>query len=273
MKFLNIMTVASISFAFNIMPYGAYVNYSNKALKDNAYVAGIYASFFKSPFKFEFDAEATKITYKDNTPEWNQQDLTAVVNYYKGYNFAYKIGIHNIFINQNGNKDDYDKVFFLGMLYYKYLKYNVGIDIFYSMYDGFNVTQLSPKIGFNFGNYYSPEGSFYFEARLNQIHISNSNQTPHQDYTNLDFKLQNFKGPWVTTLKGNFGRNAYKVDNGGFVVYNLGNEYKYSVGLKVNYSLNTYSSVGIGYSVSNYKLNIGGNAHSSTVVVEYSRAF
>ena len=42
------------------------------------------------------------------------------------------------------NNDNYDNVAIAGIEYYKYLKYNVGGDFYYSSYDGFNVKQFSP---------------------------------------------------------------------------------------------------------------------------------
>ena len=277
-KVLSIALLASLGFSLgiNIMPYGGYIDYSSKALKDKSVVGGVYLSYFKSPFKLELDAEATKITYKDeyNIPDWNQRDLTAVFHYYKGYNWDFKAGVHNIFIDQDGNDDNYDKVLFGGILYYKYLKYNLGVDYYYSDYDNFHVSQVSPKFGFNFGNSYSSIGSFYAEAKINYIKISNKDiaGTPKNHYVNTDVKLQNFKGKWMTEIKGSFGKNAYKVANGGFVVYNLGNEYKYSAGVDVNYYLNKTTSFKIGYTKSKYEVN-NDNAYANIYTLSLSKSF
>ena len=219
-KLLSVALITVAGFAADIMPYGAYLDYSSNALKDKGYVLGVYGSFTTQPYKFEIDAEHTNIKYKSSTnlDDWKQNDLTLIGNFYQGSNYAYKAGIHNIWAKQGG-ESEYDKVFILGAMYYEYLKYNVGADVYYSDYKGFHVSQFSPKIGFNFGDYNSYEGSFYLEGKYNYIHVSN-NMANKSNYSNFDLKLQNFNGPWTTTLDASLGKNAYKVANDGFVVYN-----------------------------------------------------
>ena len=275
-KLLSIALLSTLGFSADIMPYGAYMDYSSAAYKDKGYIAGIYGSFTKLPFKAEIDAEHTRIKYKDkfNIDDWKQNDLTFIGHYFQGYNFAYKAGIHNIWVKQ-GSESDYDKVFILGALYYQYLKYNVGVDAYYSDYEdngGFNVFQISPKIGFNFGNYYSETGSFYGELKYNHIHINKDNITPKSNYSNVDIKLQNFKGPWTTTVNVSFGKSAYKVANDGFVVYTTGDEYKYSAGLSVNYALSKKESIKAGYTKSKYN-NGTDDCYSNVYTLSYSRAF
>ena len=274
-KLLSIALLASLGFSATVvMPYGAYVDYSNKAAKDKAIIGGIYLSYFKSPFKLELDPEATNITYKGTTPNWNQKDLTGVFHYYKGYNWDFKVGIHNIFIDQTGNSDNYDKVLFGGIKYYKYLKYNMGMDYYYSTYDGFHVSQITTKMGFNFGNYYSETGSFYAEAKINYINISESNIAKQNNYTNVDLKLQNYQGPWMTELYTSLGKNSYKVANDGFVVYNTGEEYKYSIGMNIKYNIEKTLSFEIGGSMSKYTLdNTTTDATSTTVSASFTKTF
>jgi len=274
-KLLSIAALVSLGFSATVvMPYGAYLNYSNKALKDKAVIGGMYLSYFKSPFKLELDPEATKITYKDNIPDWNQRDLTSVLHYYAGYNWDFKVGVHNIFVDQSGNSDKYDKVLFGGIKYYRYLKYNMEMDYYYSTYDGFHVSQITPKIGFNFGNYYSEAGSFYAEAKLNYIKISDTNVANKDNYTDIDLKLQNYQGYWMTELFASLGKNAYKVANDGFVVYNTGGEYKYSAGINLNYYLSKTLSVKVGFSRAKYTLdNSNTDVFSNTYVASISKSF
>jgi len=277
MKKLSLVAfLATLGFSANInmMPYGGYIDYSSKALKDNGIIGGVYLSYFESPFKLELDAEATKITYKDNTPDWKQKDLTGVFHYYEGYNWDFKVGIHNIFIDQDRNDNNYNKVLFGGILYYEYLKYNVGIDYYYSDYDGFNVSQITPKVGFNFGDYNSLIGSFYTEIKVNYINISDKDKagTPKDNYTNVDLKLQNYQGKWMIEIYGSLGKNAYKVANDGFVVYNLGEEYKNSAGVNANYYFDKTMSFKFGFSRSKYEVN-NNNAYANIYTISLSKSF
>ena len=274
-KLLSVAVIVSLGVAADIMPYGAYLDYSSNALKDNGYVLGVYGSLLKKQYKFELDAEHTNIKYKKsaNLDDWKQTDLTFVANYYKGYNYAFKAGIHNIWTKQGGN-NEYDKVFVLGGLYYEYLKYNAGADFYYSDYKDFNVYQISPKIGFNFGHYNSNTGSFYAEATYNYIHISDKIKagSNKNNYSNLDIKLQNFKGSWTSTINLSLGKNAYKVANGGFVVYNLGEEYKYSADFSVQYAINKNDNIKVSYSRSKYN-NGSEDSYSNVYSIFYLRAF
>jgi hypothetical protein len=254
------------------MPYGSYIDYSSNTLKDKARLGGIYASYYKWPVKIEMDGKILKIDYKDDIPDWNQRDFTLKGNYYYKTNWLFNAGIHNIWTKQYENEYHYDKVIFGGIDYYKYLKYNVGVDYYYSNYKGFDVSQVTPKVGFNFGNYYSKIGSFYLEGKYNHIHISKENIAPDDTYNNFDLKLQNFKGPWTTTLKTTFGKFAYKVANDGFVVYNTGDEYKYGYGVSVNYVFKRVNSINFSFERDKFDSN-NQEAFSNIYIISFSRSF
>jgi hypothetical protein len=272
-KLFLISSIAALGFAYSVstvMPYGSLINYSGSTYKDDAKLGGVYASYYKWPFKLEVDGEFLKIDYKNNLHPWLQRDFTFKANYYYKQNWLCSGGIHNFWIQQNSDYK-YNKVFFAGLDYYQYLKYNEGIDFYYSKYQDFDVKQASLKYGINFGNYYSYDGAFYFECKYNYIHISEKDIAPDDNYHNFDLKLQNFKGPWTTTLKATLGRFAYKVANDGFVVYNTGNEYKYGYGISINYVYNKVNSIKVSFDRSEFKE--GGNSHSNTYLISYSRAF
>jgi len=272
-KLLLIAALASLGFSATVvMPYESFVDYSKKSLKKEGNVLGVYFSYFKSPFKIEIDPETTKIKYRDNTSDWNQVDLTTVFHYYVGYNLAFKVGIHQIFIDQNGNNDNYDKVLFGSILYYQYLKYNVGFDYYYSTYNGFNVQQITPKLGFNFGNYYSRIGSFYFQLKGNFINISGNSEIDKKNYSNFDIKLQNFKGKWVREIKISKGESRYKVANDGFVVYDTGDKYRYNIGASLGYFVKKNLSLKAGFSRSKYIID-SNNAYSNTYSISFTKTF
>ena len=261
---------SSFLFAANFMPYGAYLTYNNST-KDSGYVGGIYASDLESPYKLEFDAEYLDITYNNGSPDYTESDITLIGHYYEGYNYDYKLGIHNIFVTQTGNKA-YNQVFIGGILYYKTLQYNYGADLYISSYDNFSVYQITPKAGYNFGNYYSFLGSFYVEGKFNFINISNKGYAPHQDYRNLDFKVSNYNGPYVTTIEASFGKNAYKVASDGYSVYNLGEEYEKSYTARFKYKFDKTDSFEVSYSRSFFTEN-NINASSKVYLLSYVTMF
>ena len=273
-KLLSLALLASLGFSAKItlIPYGSYLHYTNST-KNHGYLGGIYSSFFTFPFKTEIDTEFTKLKYNYGMPDYYQRDLTLVEDYYFKDHYKIRAGIHNIFTSQ-GSSNHYQKVLFGGILYYQYLKYNAGLNYYYSTYEGFDVSQITPHIGFNFGNYYSYTGSFYASADINFINISNKNaaHTPQDNYVNGDVLLTNYQGRWATTIKASIGKYAYKVANGGFVVYNLGDEYHYSYGLNVSYDVNKRSAFKLGFTRSKFKEN-GKDGYSNVYVASYTLSF
>ena len=274
-KLLSIALISSVGFSYTLfMPYGSYVDYSKKISKEKAYDGGVYLSYFKWPFKVELGGEYLDIKYKSssNINDYIEKDATFVFNNYIGKNYLIKAGIRDMFVKQ----DSYDnnKVWIAGILYYEYLKYNLGVDYYYSSYNNFNVKQFTPHFGFNFGNYYSDIGSFYLDTKVNFIKISNQIKANSRDdnYVDMDIALSNYKGPWTTTLKGTFGRSSYKVSNGGFVVYNLGDEYKYSFGLDISYRFNKFNTLTIGYKRDKFIQN-NIDAFSNSYLLTYSLSF
>jgi len=240
---ISIIATSSIFASSSAMLFSGYLDYSSGSIKDKGYYGGLYASYFSSPYKLELDVEHAEISYKDNTPKYKQTDLTLAANYYVGYNNSFRLGIHNIFIDQENNPNKYDNILFAGLLHYKTYKYNFGFDIYRSDYDGFNVVQISPKGGFNFGDYKSSLGSFYLGGQLNFIDISKAGYTSKREYVNLDLKLQNFNGAFTNELFGSLGKSAYKVANSGYSVYNLKEEYKYTYGASVAYKFKNSSNL------------------------------
>jgi hypothetical protein len=274
-KMLLLSSVVALSFAYSssvVMPYGSYIDYSSKSLKDKAKLGGVYYSYYKWPVKIEVDGEILKIDYKYGIPDWKQRDLTLKGNYFYERNWVFNLGVHNLWVKQYNDDYDYSKVFFAGFNYYKYLRCNGGVDYYYSDYNGFNVYQLTPKFGFNFGNYYSEMGSFYAEAKYNYIHISKKDIVPDDTYNNFDLKLQNFQGPWTTTLKTTFGKFAYKVANDGFVVYNTGDEYKYGYGISVNYNFDKINNIKLSFERDKSEEN-NNDVFANVYGIYYSRAF
>ena len=295
MKKLILSAIAvSAIFATEITPYTSFINYSKDTSKDYANVFGVYLSQYKSPYKIELDGEYMRLKYK-NSPDYKQSDLTLIINYFQGSNYKYRVGIHNIFAsnpetvvnyqppsmrNPSGTTttttkyvNSYDYVLFGGVTYYQYLKFDADLNIYYSNYENLNVVQVSPSYGYSFGNYYSTIGSFYLKGTLNYINLSNSDAAPKDNYFNVDLKLENYKGPWVTTLNASLGKTAYKVAKDGFVVYNLGEEYKNSYSVSVGKKLknNDYVSGSVEYST--FEETPGYEASSTTFLINYMHNF
>lgn len=259
-----------------VMPYSAYIKYGGGTTKNHGFVAGLYTSVKKGLNKAELNLEHTKIYYNSSSTrsKLDQSDLTFIYTRYQGYNLLYKAGFH--YIASGDTQTDNGKVFMLGASYYKYLKYNVGANLYYSDYHNstpsLHIWQLNPHAGYNFGNYYSSIGSFYLQADYNYIHINNAtSHSLNNNYHSFGLSLSNYNGPWTTTISGWIGKRVYMVDNGGFTVYNLGEEYKAGIKLSTQYAISSKSSIKAQYEYSKFK-DVS-NAHSNTFLLSYTHTF
>ena len=276
---ISIFASLVLAKSFTVMPYGAYLNYSGGTYKDYGYAAGLYMSYYdvipkyNSGMKWELNLEDDYINYKNNIKDYRSLGSTVIANWYYGYNYAFKAGVNHQKINNSGSSE-HSNVYIFGAKYYKYLKYNVGIDYYKTIYDKpaekLNINQFSPYVGVNFGNYYSKIGSFYGEIKFNYIY-SNKYLATKKRYSNVDILLSNYEGRFTTTLKASLGKTAYKVANGGFVFYNTGDEYKNSYGIDVSYALNKSTSVKVSYSRATFTEN--STAHSDTVMLSVTKGF
>ena len=265
-------TLALAKTSTTIMPYSAYVKYSD-SIKDKAYVVGFYSSIYSFPNKFELGLENIDVQYNNGIKDLDQNDITAVYTRYFGKNYFVKGGVH--YINSDDKPTDEGIVGVFGVNYYKYLKYNLGLDVYYSKYKNYQpkelkVLQLRPYAGINFGKYSSKWGSFYLEAEVNYIK-PNSPATYgfSKSYTSVGLKLTNYNGKWTTSIGGWAGKKLFAVDNGGFTVYNLGEVYKAGVDASVDYAFRPTTHLKVKYSCSKFTEGKT-KAHSSAIAATLS---
>ena len=267
-------SVAMAQNSYDLLPYAGYIDYSGTTTKDYGYVGGIYFSSLESPWKIELDAEHTDIKYQDQD-DLKQSDFTAKLNYYEGYNLAYNMGLH--YIDTTDTLTDKGLIYMGGISYYQTLKYNVGMDIYYSDYSNLSTSptifQFSPKAGINFGNYNSKIGSFYTEAKLDYIKPSKNKSENYlkSSYTSIEVTLNNYNGKFTTSINGWAGKRAYAIENGGFIVNNLSNEQTGGFKISENYKLDSAQSVKMEYSYTKFKEL--GDASSDTILASYNYAF
>ena len=251
---------------YNILPYMGIMGYTGTTTKSVGVVSGLYLSDFKSPWKTEFDVEYSLIKYKDNTPTLKQNDFTLLVNYFQGYNLAYKFGIH--YISSTDELTNLGKIFTLELLYYKTLKYNIGIDYYYSDYSNSTtpttIKQISPKFGFNIGDYYSAIGSFYIETKIDYIQAN-------KNYSSTEFKFNNYNGNFTTSLGIWMGERSFEVAKAGFVVNNSSIKQTGGFSISESYKIDKTSTLKLEYSKTNFEEN--GNSNSKVILASYSYSF
>jgi len=268
-------SVAMAKTAITAMPYSAYINYTSPS-KDNAYVVGLYSSFYNFPNKLEIGAENINIKYNNGQPDLDQNDFTAVYTRYIAKNYYLKGGLH--YINSDDSTTNHGIVGIFGINYYKYLKYNLGLDVYYSKYKDYKpkslkVLQLTPYIGINFGKYSSKYGSFYLKANYNYIKPNSASTFGLENsYNSFGLSLTNYNGKFTTSLGGWVGKKVFAVDNSGFTVYNLGEVFKAGVNASVDYAIRPTTHIKLKYSYTKFKES-GKKAHSNTVATSLSHTW
>jgi len=275
-KVLMSVATAGALFAQNLsfMPYGAYINYSD-SIRDDAYILGLYGSDKVDRLLLEGGLEYMHIDYKPSAAQdyYKQSTLTMMGTYYYQNNWAFKGGVVNIWSKTDQSSTNYDNVFKLAAQYYEYLKYNIEGALYYSNYDNFDVYQGTLKAGQNFLIEEFANNSFYIEAGINQIRISKKGYAPKQNYTNFDLRFDIYDPAWMASFKASMGKSAYKVANDGWIVYNLGEEYKYSVGVQWTYYIDRSSSLKVGYTRSKFNENTPKDSNADVFLLSFARAF
>jgi hypothetical protein len=260
---------------YTSLPYLGYIKYTGTTAKKDGNVKGVYFSIFKSPWKVEFDVEGTTITYKDSTADLAQGDFSMFLTYYKGYNLAYNFGVH--YIDSTDLLTDGGQVYKLGMLCYKSYEWNKGIDVYYSNYTNLSTSpkliQISPKIGFNFGDYYSSIGSFYVETKIDYIKVLENQAINNLSkvYRSIDLTLNNYNGKFTTSFNGWVGKRSFAVENGGFIVNNIGDEQNGGFKIAEEYKVNKVQSFKLEYSYTKFKEN--GNSATRTYLLSFNYGF
>ncbi len=277
-SFLLLASAATLAIAktsITLMPYSAYINYSGSAKKD-AYVIGTYASFYNLENKLELALENINISYNNGLKDLDQNDFTAIFTRSFAKNYALKGGFH--YIDSDDKATNKGLVGILGFNYYNYLKYNLGLDVYYSKYKDYKpkelkLVQVKPYAGINFGDYNSKFGSFYLEANYNYIK-PNSAATfgLKKSYNSFGVKLTNYKGKFTSSIGAWAGKRVFAVTNGGFSVYNLGEVYKGGVDASFNYALNPKTNITLKYNYSKFD-EANKKAHSNTAALLLSHTW
>ncbi len=248
---LSIMSVSlvigssyAIPMKFSTSIYSAGLSYDKSLTKDDGYVVGVYGYWgIGLQHSLEFGLDYTHINYKNNQPDLDQTDLTFIYTNYSFNKTKLKIGFH--YIDSDDKLSDGGTTVILGFDKYEPYRWNAGVDLFYTKYNdyinlngskGLDVYQITPKVGFYFGDYYK-YGSFYLETLA--TYIKHSDDVGFgKSFVSLEERINYYIKKFAFTLSVWGGKRSFFVDNGGFVVYNLQEKYKYGVSFKAGYSFN-----------------------------------
>ncbi|WP_200762278.1 hypothetical protein [Nitrosophilus alvini] len=260
---LSLIAIAALAGEnISVVPFAGYLDYGSKSVKDNGYFGGVYVSKEFDLQKVELQYEYLKVKYKNDEPDLEQNDFTAVYTNYFDDNYLARAGLH--FIDSDDYLTDGGYILFGGLKYFQAFDFDAGIDVFYTHYDNFDpslgVWQFSPS----FGKYIKgcSYGDFYVEGKYNYItfksskitqtvvnqssgmsamgkkstHIIQRSEEYTDSYNSFEFNLANYYGKFTTKASVWIGKQAFGVRDGGFTVYNLAEIHKGGAALQTRYS-------------------------------------
>jgi len=276
-RILSIAVISVIASANTLSFFGGGISYK-KSIKKYGNFAGLYFTNYKknSSSFFELNYKKLFINYKKTFNNYSSNKLSIVLNQ------KFSSSLFNImpYVSYSGiwekqyNKN-FSKVYNLGA---RFFNVNTNLifnpSIYYSCYKDFNVIQPTFSIGY----YYYPNlidndiGYFYIQGNVNYIKFTKRGVMPKNSYKNYDISITNFYKNLQTTIKGSFGKFAYKNENKGFITYNFKEEYKYEYNIDVMGKINNKYFVGINFDYLKLTKNYN-NAETLTGYVYIGKRF
>jgi hypothetical protein len=280
-SFLGLMLVtAATVFASDIKtyiaPYETYINYDNSDIKKDGYSFTLYGSISlnEGTHILEFSYGNTHLNYKGNGTDWNQNDYAFAYTNYMLFPFYVKVGYHYIDTPNTDISDDAN-VYFADAGYVKRYNWNAGAGIYYSNYrNDIEVFQFTPHAGKYFWrDYYR---GFYIGLNANWINLDKHEKLglSKQNYYSAGLSVSYFTPKYSVGVKGWAGEAIFKVDKGGFIVYNLKEKYKGGAGLFGTYYFNKKINVSANFDYNTYKeVDTGRNVNTYVVTISLGYSF
>jgi len=269
------ITTFSKPISIYVEPFFTGIDYHNSKFKKDGYSTTLYGSVSleNGVHLFEGAYGYTHLNYKNLNTNWNQNDYVIAYTNYQLFPWYFKIGYHYI-ASPNTDISKSSNTFFVDLGWIKKYAYSYGIFLSYSKYRRkVSTVELRPHAGFYYwldfyrGFYYSIDGTWIRINNQKNIGVTQKN------YFSLQGSITYFTPQYSLGLSLWGGKRTFMVDNGGFVIYNLRERYKYGVNLNGRYYFNRRVSVGVQFGYNKYKelsTNKNVSVFTSTVSVGFS---
>ncbi len=244
-----LMSVKSYA-ATTFIGYGSYINYADDPVKSSGYSLTNYISSGNLVHNFEFGINYSKINLLEPTlveskneyvTSYTMWNFTEAYSNWGGWikNMAFRVGFHYM-SSKDDDFSDRGKIVFGDITYFIPYKFYLGTEGITSQYttpDGdLRVFQITPHI--NFRAFFSiVYGSLYMGGKAYIIALNNPQYVNIRGYTHYSYEgwLTYHYGDFSTTLSLWSGDQIFAVKNGGFVVYNLAENFTSGSTLNINY--------------------------------------
>ncbi len=241
--------------------YQTYINYHNSNVKKNGYASTVYLSMGNGINNYvQIGASYTHINYKTGS-NLNQKDFTFTYTNTNQIlkNHSFTLGMH--YIKSDDTLTDNGYTLFFDITHFKYkgylFRWSTGVGVFYSRYTkqtNFTVLQLTPHASFKiFADY--KRGGLYADVLGYYIHVSNADRIGVRKSNNISLEgdIRYYYGKYDFKLGAWLGNQVFAVKNGGFVVYNLKEEYRGGILGGIGYSFTYRLRISFNLGVSRYE--------------------
>jgi len=192
----------------------------------------------KQAIKYNNDSNSSNFTQTNYSVQYNIDiendiDVYTTLNYIQSSNTKYS-GIYSVLL---GSKKKFDSFTF-------------GLNLSYSDYNNVSVKsvkQISPYIGFSFGDYNSLMGNFYTKIIYDTISLDSNLLGLKKDYSTYSVSLthskrnfQNFVGYW-------FKDHLFALRDDGLTIQNFEEIYENALSISSKYNFSPFTSLQISF--------------------------
>jgi hypothetical protein len=222
--------------AVDALTYSGWVSYQQSVYKDHAYLAGVYAGLsYALAHRFEVEVDALDLHYR-GYPSLQQWEATAVYANSLLPGFRLRAGGHTV--RSEDPLTDGGWSVFGGCLYQGSARWEAGLDGYYSEYPdylgGLTVGQIVPRFGLTFWR--GARHRWFNELRGYWIGPSRDLGLGSNLWS-VEDRLGLVCGPWLVSVYGWVGRQAFALRQDGFAAYNLLEDHRAGGGFEVRRDL------------------------------------
>jgi len=217
-------------------PFVGSTTYDN-AIKEKTQNYGIYYTG-KKDFKFLIEYSDTK-----SAKNFNQTNIALSDRFNINDSLDIQMALNYI----NSSSKEYDGIYSIVLGTKKELShFNLGLDLAYSVYNNSvlkSVTQISPHLSFNYGNYKSLMGLYTLKLNYDSIRPDSKVNSLSSEYSTFGFTLTQFKAKFQNSLQYWFNDHIFAVRDQGMNVQNHEDIYENALSISSKYNLSPTTSV------------------------------
>ena len=204
------------------LPSYSRISYGDGSIKERGEAKGVYASLSYGVRLLEGSFDDTDIRFRSGF-DLHQRDYTVKYTDFWTEGMGYSIGGH--FIQSNDITTDEVSTLITGVQWYEKDRWNADLDFFVSTYEEFRPDITVLQVSGRYGSYRTKSDDYTVrrEVAVHYIHTS-EDIIGQRDLFSGELRWSVESGSMGMSLFGWAGQQVFPVRNGGFIVFNLGDE-------------------------------------------------